>query len=119
MKSVLVVDDEQGYRDLYRFLLEPKGVQVTCVVNGLEALNKVKQCSYDLILMDVHMPVMTGPEAIVLIKKIRPDQKILVFSSSSDPGYFQEDQALKNGANECLYKPVELKVLEEVLDGLM
>ena|SRR3989338_8662109 len=112
---VLIVDDEPGYRDMYVYLMEPRGITVDSAANGVEALEKVKKMSYDLIFMDIHMPVMGGPEAVRLIREIRPDQKIYIFSSSSDPTCSQEERALTYGANECLYKPVELDVLERIL----
>ena len=114
-KKVLVVDDEKGYRDLYVFLLEPLGIEVTCVANGLEALRKIEERPYDLVLMDVHMPVMTGPEAFKEIRRFRPDQKVVIFSSSSDPEHFEEQQMIREGALICLYKPVTIDEIQHVL----
>ena len=115
-KCVLVVDDEPGFRDMYVYFLEPLGFQVTCACNGQEAVQKVYQASYDLIFMDVHMPVMTGLEALKEIRKIRPGQKVVIFSSSSDPDYKMENEALKEeGAIQCLFKPVDLDHIERVL----
>ena len=114
-KKVLVVDDEPGYRDLYVFFLEPLGIEVTCVENGLRAVEKIQERPYDLVLMDVHMPVMTGPEAFKKIRQIRPNQKVVIFSSSSDPSYFMENETVKQGALACLYKPVTLDQLREIL----
>ncbi len=114
-KSVLVVDDEQGYRDMYVFLLEPLGIKVTCVSDGQQAVQKSKENPYDLIVMDVHMPVLTGPEALKQIKKMRPEQKIVIFSSSSDPNYVFENQAKEEGAIECLFKPVDLEDIKRIL----
>ena len=114
-KSVLVVDDEEGYRQMYRFILEPLGVSVDSACDGQEAVQKIRERSYDLVLMDVHMPILTGPEALKEIKKIRPGQKVIIFSSSSDPESREETQALKEGAIQCFYKPVELAVLEKIL----
>ena len=114
-KTVLVVDDEQGYLDLYVFFLEPMNVEVTCVTNGLEAVQKIEQQPYDLIFMDVHMPVMTGPEAFRRIRQIRPEQKVVIFSSSSDPSFAKEKQTIKDGALVCLYKPVTIDEIQRVL----
>lgn len=115
-KKILVVDDEQGYLDLYIFFLEPLGIEVTCVTNGLEALDKLRDTSYDIVFMDIHMPVMTGPEAFKVIRRIRPDQKVVIFSSSSDPSLSQERETLKEGALVCLYKPVTLEDIQRVLE---
>ena len=115
-KSVLVVDDEQGFRDLFVFLLEPLGLEVTCVRNGKEAVQKVEEKAYDLILMDVHMPEMNGIDALKKIRALRPNQKVAIFSSGSDAAYLLEKEAVENGAIECLLKPVELKEIERILD---
>ncbi len=113
--EILVVDDEQGYRDMFTFILEPMGITVTCVEDGQAAVEKVKEKAYDLILTDVHMPRLSGPEAIKIIKAMRPEQKIVVFSSSSDPEYRLEKEAEKNGVVECLFKPVDDAELQRVL----
>ena len=119
-KTILVVDDEQGFRDMYVYFLEPLGFKVTCVCNGYEAVEKVRQADYDLIFMDIHMPVMTGPEALKEIKKIRPKQKVVIFSSSSDPDHKMENEALKlGGALQCLFKPVDLSHIEGVLAEIL
>ena len=119
-KSVLVVDDEAGFRDMYLYLLEPLGIEVSCATNGREAVEKVTERAYDLLLMDVHMPEMTGPEAFKKIQQIRPAQKVVIFSSSSVPSYSLENQLLKDGVINCFYKPVDidevLKVLNQVLN---
>ena len=112
--NILVVDDEQGYRDLFVYMLEPMGICVTCVTNGLEALEKVKQEKFDLILTDVHMPEMNGIEAMKKIKMIRPDQKFVVFSSSSDPEFNKEKEAIEIGV-ECLFKPVDDQEIRRIL----
>src|SRR3989338_4420686 len=114
-KSILVVDDEQGYRDLYVFFLEPLGFEVTCVTNGLEAVRKTDEKKYDLVLMDVHMPVMTGPEALRRIRQTHPDQKFVVFSSSSDQEFKGEHEVIRQGALSCLYKPVDIDELRRIL----
>ena len=119
--DVLVVDDEQGYRDLFTFMLEPLGMKVTCVCNGLQALEKLNEKVYDLVLMDVHMPEMNSPETLKKIKVLWPDQKVVIFSSSSDPKYKFEKLAEQQGVIECLFKPVDdaeiRRVLKKALGG--
>jgi len=114
--SILVVDDEEGYRDLFRYMLEPMGISVCCVNDGLQALREIEKKPYDLILMDVHMPHMTGPEALRRMRMIRPEQKVVIFSSSSDPEYNQEKEVQKVGV-ECLFKPVDMEDIQRVLKG--
>ena len=112
--EILVVDDEQGYRDLFTFMLEPLGMTVFCVCDGLEAVKSIEEKPYDLILMDVHMPKLTGPEALKKIKVLRPEQKVIIFSSSSDPAYRLEKEAEQAGVVEVLLKPVDEQELARV-----
>ena len=118
-KKVLVIDDEQGIQDLFCFLLEPQGFKVFTANDGLKGIEMVRKNSFDIVFLDVHMPKMGGPEALKIIKRIRPDQIVVVFSSSSDPDYVFENKAKQLGAYTCLYKPVDiddiLKVIEKAL----
>jgi CheY-like chemotaxis protein len=114
-KSVLVVDDERGFRDLFVFFLEPMGLEVVCAENGRIGLEKICQRSFEIVFMDVHMPEMDGFQALREIWKIRPEQKVIILSSCSDPQYIQENKALADGAVECLMKPLELHEIEKVL----
>ena len=120
--DILIVDDEQGYRDLFTFMLEPLGMNVTCVCNGFQALEKLNAKVYDLVLLDVHMPKMNGIETLKRIKRMWPEQKVIIFSSSSDPEYKVEKQAEMQGAAECLFKPVDdieiQRVLKKALGGV-
>ncbi|OGS27497.1 MAG: hypothetical protein A2297_09845 [Elusimicrobia bacterium RIFOXYB2_FULL_48_7] len=115
---ILMVDDEQGIRDLFKFLLEPLGYQVFTAIDGLEGVEMVKKESFDIVFLDVHMPRMRGPEALKVIKQLRPNQPVVIFSSSSDPKHIFEEEAKKLGAYTCIYKPVEideiLKIIEEI-----
>ena len=113
--DILVVDDEQGYRDLFTFMLEPLGMKVTCVGNGLQALEKLNEKVYDLVLMDVHMPKMGGPETLKRIRVTWPNQKVIIFSSSSDPEFRFEKEAKEQGVIECLFKPVDDAEIQRVL----
>jgi two-component system, sensor histidine kinase and response regulator len=61
--SILVVDDDELNQRMMRLLLKRDGHAVECVSNGLEAIQAVKSQSYDMILMDLQMPVMDGVEA--------------------------------------------------------
>lgn len=120
-KKILIIDDEQGIRDLFRFMLEPQGFEVFTANDGLEGVGMVRKDSYDIIFLDVHMPKMQGPEALSIIKQVRPDQTVVIFSSSSDPNFAFEKKAKKLGAYTCLYKPVNIddimKTIENALAG--
>jgi DNA-binding NtrC family response regulator len=118
-RSILIIDDEKGYRDFYRFVLEPLGYKVSSAVNGEEGLRMALENKYDLVLLDVHMPKMRGPEVLTEIKKSKPGQIVIIFSSSSDPSFSFESKAKELGAFECLYKPVDLEDMIKIMDRAM
>jgi CheY-like chemotaxis protein len=114
--KILVVDDEAGIRDLLKYLLEPIGYKISTANDGFEAVEIVKTEKFDIIFLDVHMPRMRGTEALEVIKKLRPEQKVVIFSSSSDPFYVFESQAKQKGAFDCLYKPFELDDILKIIN---
>jgi CheY-like chemotaxis protein len=122
-KRILVADDEEGIRDLFRFTLEPLGLHVTTAADGMEAVEVVQAQGFDLVILDVHMPRLTGPEALAEIRRIRPEQRVLVVSSSSDASHAFERRAEEFGASACLFKPLELDELigsiERALDEVV
>lgn len=87
-KKVLLVDDDEGLRDLYREELEDEGHKVLTAKNGKEALQKLEKGKPDMIVLDIIMPKMDGMEALGRI--IGKDKTIPVILHTSHPGY-QED----------------------------
>ena len=114
-KMVLVVDEGQDFRDLFACLLEFLHFEVTCVESGEEAVEKVKKNPYYLVLMEVHIPGITGLEALKQMKMLRPDQRVVMLSSDSDPMYLVERMAFQEGAIEYLLKPVELSDMDRII----
>ena len=87
-KKVLVVDDEENIRLLFKEELEEEGYEVDTASNGLEALEKVKAASFDVIVLDIKMPVMDGIQALNAIKNINKDQPVILCSAY---GEFKQD----------------------------
>ena len=114
-KSILIADNEQGFRDLFPFTLEPLGYEVVVVSDGQEALDQVRQRSFDLVILDVHMPRMDGLESLTRIRELRPAQRVLIMSGSYDPDQTFESRATEAGAMSCLSKPV---ALDEILQAV-
>ena len=119
--SILVADDEQGFRDLFHFTFEPLGFEVVTVADGEAAVDEVRRRAFDVVVLDVHMPRMGGPDAVRHIRELRPDQAILVLSSSSDSTCSAEAELTASGEVECLFKPVDLDellgVVQRALQG--
>lgn len=68
-KLILIVDDEQDILNLYQEVLIGAGFMVITALNGVEAVEVVKQKHPSLVLMDVKMPVMNGVEAVLKLRK--------------------------------------------------
>ncbi len=109
----LVVDDEEFNRYLIRNILNNWDISFTEAMNGQEAVALARQNKYDLILMDIRMPVMDGYEAAQFILKTSPDAKIIALTASSKS---TEIQKIKNsGMNIFLQKPFEEKDLVDII----
>ena len=74
---VLLVDDEEMVRELCRSFLEADGAIVTEASSGQVALDAVKSDRFDLVVMDVVMPELSGNEAAKLIREVKPEQRFL------------------------------------------
>lgn len=86
MKKMLIVEDEQALRDVYKTLFTFEKFAVYEAANGKEALKQIKKLNPDVILLDILMPVMGGLEFLekAAVKLNYPNTKVLVLSNLSD-----------------------------------
>jgi DNA-binding NtrC family response regulator len=77
-KRVLVVDDEEGIRLLYKEELEEEGCEVTLAASGEEAIEKLESDSIDLVLLDIKMPGMDGVEVLRKVKEKWKDLPVIL-----------------------------------------
>lgn len=106
---ILVVDDEKHIREAVSSWFNRRGFFVRVAENGARAVAICEEEEFDVMVIDMEMPVMNGPEAIKKIRSIAPEMPILVFTGFS--ASIQE--AIDVGANQILHKPVSLHDLEE------
>jgi len=102
---VLVVDDQPNIRALTKQLLSARGYTVLCARDGAEAIKIVDAEFPDLILMDIHMPVMDGIEALKDLTKRHPAIPVIMMSGYGDIS--QAVQAMKLGAIDYLKVPFD------------
>ncbi len=120
-KRVLIVEDNDLNMEIAQALLEDCNMEVEGAYNGEEAVERMKEVPegyYDLILMDIMMPVMDGLEATGQIRKLdREDCRTIPIIAMS-ANAFDEDvkQSLASGMNGHLSKPVNVEKLTEVLN---
>ena len=113
---ILVVEDNELNLEIAVFSLEAAGLNVSTAINGLEAVQlfeKSKPYEYDIILMDIMMPVMNGYEAAKTIRSMdRKDAKAIPIIAMT-ANAFEEDKkmALASGMNDHVAKPIDMNVL--------
>ncbi|MCI9338111.1 MAG: response regulator [Lachnospiraceae bacterium] len=117
---VLLVEDNELNQEIAMEMLSGNGVHAEVANNGAEALEKFKSSPegyYDLIFMDVQMPVMNGYEASMHIRTLPRDDAGKVWIVAMTANAFVEDirTAREAGMNEHLAKPVNLEQLQEIL----
>jgi CheY-like chemotaxis protein len=112
-KRILLVDDERSVRDMIRQLLRQDDHTVVEANNGAEALGLYAQDRFDVVLIDCVMPFLKGPELAVRIKKMSPDQPVLMITGyGMKPGPY-------NPVNAVLRKPFDLGELRTALAGVL
>ena len=109
MSTVLVVDDEANIRRTLREILEYEGLTVDEAKDGVEALAKVREHSYDVALLDIKMPRMDGLEVLAEVVRKWPELPVIMISGHADVRTAVE--ATQKGAFHFLEKPPDLQHL--------
>jgi len=113
MTKILIVDDDKEFCTSMTDILEARGYEVESENSGEAAIAKVKEKSFDVILMDIKMPVMNGVEAFKQIKKISPKTVVIIITAYSLEDLIKE--ALQEGAFGVLRKPLDInKLIEQI-----
>ncbi|MBO5237224.1 MAG: response regulator transcription factor [Lachnospiraceae bacterium] len=105
MKRVLVVDDEKLIVKGIKFSLEQDDMQVDCAYDGEEALNMAKQTEYDMVLLDIMLPKMTGLEVCQQIREFSNMPIIMLTAKGED---MDKILGLEYGADDYITKPFNI-----------
>ena len=111
---ILVVDDNEEFCRNVADILELKDYEVVTAYDGFKALELVKQNGFDLVLMDVKMPVMDGVETFKKVKKIAPDTPVIMVTAFAVEDLIRE--ALREGAFGSLKKPLDFDEIFELIE---
>ncbi len=112
MRQCLVVDDSRVIRKVSRHILESLGFSVAEAENGSEGLDRCDEGMPDVILLDWNMPVMSGIEFIVQLRR-RPGgdrPKVVFCTTENDVAHIRE--AISAGADEYVMKPFDHETLQ-------
>ena len=107
--KVLLVDDEQDFLETLSSRLEMRGLKVSAVTSGEQAIVEAKEQDYDAIVVDLAMPGIDGLETLKRIKADNPNAEIIMLTGQASVQSGVE--AMKLGAGDFLQKPVELSEL--------
>jgi len=111
--KVLLVDDEKDFTEVLSERMEARGFRVEIADSGPVAINKVKEKSYDAIILDMAMPEMDGIDVLKILLKENSDLQIIFLTGHAtlEKGI----EAVKLGAVDFMEKPVDIdKLLEKV-----
>ncbi|MEJ2226881.1 MAG: ATP-binding protein [Alphaproteobacteria bacterium] len=111
---VLLADDNAINRKVGTMLLTPFGAEISEAVNGKDVLEKLEQQPFDIILLDVHMPVMDGLEAISHIRaSAEPWRDIAVIALTADAMSGDREKMLAAGMDGYIPKPIDQNIMIE------
>ena len=119
MYRILIVDDERIERNGIRFLLKKLNMEfdIDEAVNGLDALEKIRQEDYDILLTDVKMPFMDGIELIDNVVNEKKKMRCVIFSGCNEFDYAK--RAIRLGVVDYILKPVDPKEFKETLEKVV
>ena len=105
--EILIVDDDDDVSSVYALELERAGMVATVVAEPMEALARIDAARPDLILLDVYMPHCSGPELAAVLRQHESYFSIPIVFLSAEGDFDQQVEALAQGGDEFLTKPVD------------
>jgi two-component system, sensor histidine kinase and response regulator len=115
--NILVADDNRINQKVASRLLEKRGHQVTLAVNGQEVLALLDTHAFDLILMDVQMPVMSGVDATIEIRRreLKTGHHVPIYAVTANAMKGDRERYVSSGMDGYLSKPIRLDELDQLL----
>ncbi|NME67961.1 response regulator [Flammeovirga aprica] len=117
-KKVLVVEDNMFNQLLVVNILEGWGMEIVTAENGQEAIEKFEEHTFDIVLMDIQMPVMDGIEATKIIRK-KFDDTLPIIALTANSGADDQKLYRMSGMNACVAKPFDLEEFETTIKNFL
>jgi len=114
-KQVLLVEDNMVNQMVATGLLKQFNLEITLASNGQEAAREVSQKRFDMIIMDIHMPVMDGFQASKTIRSDYSKDELPIIALTADAFKDVEQSCIDAGMNDFLAKPINVKILKNTL----
>lgn len=118
-KSLLLVDDEPLVEMVIKAMLKDENVAIDYASNAIEAMLMVSQNNYDIILMDIVMPELSGTDAMLKIKKHNAGKQTKIIAHTSDSDTNSNAKYVELGFDDMLEKPVKQQVLINKIKHLL
>lgn len=119
MFKILIAEDEPDIRELISLTLQFGGYSVVTAKDGAEAVDAAKKDSFDLILMDVRMPRMTGYEACRILRETETTKEIPIIFLSAKGQEFEVQAGLEAGADDYILKPFAPEMLTKKIEKVL
>jgi len=113
-KKILIVEDNEKNRTLVKDVLKYHGYEVIEAGNGKEGIKIAKENNPDLILMDIQMPVMSGYDAIKILKNNPETKDIKIIALTSFAMESDKEKIMEEGFDDYLAKPIDIRRLPEL-----
>ncbi len=115
--TVLVCEDEKINQKLFKRLLLKQGHRVELAENGIQAIEKMKRVTFDLILMDIQMPIMDGLSALSVIRnELKLDIPVIAVTAYALKG--DRERFMAAGMDEYISKPINIREFYEKIERL-
>lgn len=115
--KILVVDDEEGARDLFNTILTDEGYDVSLANGGEEALSLFKSHPFNLVITDIKMPVMDGLQLLQEIRKMGSKTDVIMVTAYGEVESYLKAMSL--GAAEYINKPIRIKELKQIVHRVL
>jgi DNA-binding response OmpR family regulator len=117
MAKILVIDDEQGIRDLLDTLLRRKGYDVVLAADGQKGLESFRRERPDVVILDLKMPVMNGLAVLQELQRLRSTKPVIILTGAGTPEIERRVMAL--GVTDFVEKEFSLHGLGDALKRLL
>jgi two-component system response regulator (stage 0 sporulation protein F) len=115
--KILVVDDEEGARELFNTILTDEGYEVALANSGEDALGLFKSNPYNLVITDIKMPVMDGLQLLQEIRKMGSKTDVIMVTAYGEVESYLKAMSL--GAAEYINKPIRIKELKRIVHKVL
>ncbi|MEQ8473566.1 MAG: response regulator [Marinoscillum sp.] len=119
-KKILVAEDSSVIQNLTKKILSLQNYQISVVKNGKQVIDKLETEQFDLILLDIHMPIMDGMECAKTIRQMKGDiAKVPIIAITGNANNYSMEDFKNAGINGFLPKPLNYDTLVETVNNYL